>query len=234
LMNEEGKISALPRLEQMLIWHHKHQNPKTAGFDSFSSPSYKQRLESLAGAVHNFHLHLYLGEKYRFEDKIIPWVEKFLVLDNLSACESIDFVELAVYTISNSSEPQRMVNALLLHAEALLHSQRGDGGWAENGNGRTTSAAGFSDSHVSSCSYATWFKLASLGMIAITLLGDDRRNWGFRKTLGMGYAPVAFPELPGSVKVSPVTSRDKWMIDMENLPQKIKSNLIGWGARILK
>lgn len=232
LMNDCGDSNALLRLGQMLDWHRKNQNPKTGGFDGFLSPSYQNRLESLAGAVHNFHLHLYLGKEYGFENQIAQWVEKFLVQGQLSACESIDFVELAVRTIDQTQEPQRLVDALIIHLEALLRNQRQDGGWTENANNRPTVAAGFVDNYPSSCSYATWFRLASIGMIAITLLGDSLENWCFRKTLGMGYSPNNFPTLPASVVIEPVSFSKKTKIHTQNFPKRLRKTIIDFGVRV--
>jgi len=234
LMNDAGNLVAQARLAQMMDWHRKKQNPKTGGFDSFESPSYNQRLETLAGAVHNYHLHLYVGEKFGCEDKIIPWVEKFMYQGNLSACLSIDFVELAVRTILSADNPQPLVNALIYHAEELLATQRSDGGWAENGDQSPTIAAGFVDKQVSSCSYATWFKLASLGMISICLLGDAPKNWSFRKTLGMGYSPKDFPDLSTSVMINPTPITQKIQISYGMAGRIIKSSLIRLGTRIIK
>lgn len=234
LSHENGNPKAYMRLSQMLDWHKKNQNPKTAGFDSFASPSYQQHLESLAGAVHNFHLYLYLDEGFGFEDQIIPWVQKFLVQGQLTACQSIDFVELAVRLLPHSERPQQLVNALLLHAEALLQNQQSDGGWLENDNGSPSSAAGFLDNQVSSCSYATWFRLAALGMIAINLLGDTSENWGFRKTLGMGYAPNRFYCLPDTVKIKSIEPIDRAQNYFGNLPRKVRTEIIRLGGKLLK
>ena len=217
----------------MLEWHKKFQNPRTAGFDSFTSPSYKHHLEALAGAVHNFHLHLYLGENYGYEYQIIPWVEMFLYQGRLTACQSIDFVELAVRSIPFAEEPQKLANALIFHTEALLNSQQSDGGWLEDNNDIPTTAAGFKDTHPSSCSYATWFRLASLGMVAITILGDSPDNWGFRKTLGMGYAPHNFPDFSKTVQIRPATLFTRTNKFISDIPRKAKTTLIKVGMKLV-
>lgn len=232
LLDEHGDPKAASRLSQLYDWHTKHQNPKTAGFDVFLSPSFKQHFEALAGGVHNFHLHMYLGKKFGHEEQIYSWVEKFLVQGQLTACQSIDFVELAVRTLPYSDAPQRLVDALIMHTEALLANQQSDGGWLENDNGKPTVAAGFVDQAASSCSYATWFRLGSLGMIAVTLLGDSVQNWHFRKTLGMGYAPDKFPTIPVGAEVRKVPFIERKKKHLSVLPNQLKKKIISLGGRL--
>ncbi|PKO09635.1 MAG: hypothetical protein CVU40_10095 [Chloroflexi bacterium HGW-Chloroflexi-2] len=233
LLNDNGHPTAKERLYQLLDWHNRVQNPITGGFDNFSSPGYRQHLESLAGAVHNFHLHLYLKEPLGSEELISNWMTKFLPQGRLSACLSLDFVELAVRTLPFSQDPQKVVNALLFHAEHLFKSQRFDGGWPENEFDTPTQAEGFKDDKVSSCSYATWFRLCSLGMIAIVLLGDDSNNWGFRKTLGMGYAPSYWPQLPKNVLIRDLSISEKFAYKINSFKRNFNSNLIKFGSKFL-
>lgn len=188
LCNDHGDNLGKERLYQMLEWHNNIQNPKTGGFDIFS-PSRKNIQQTMAGAVHNFHIHQYLNEPMNYEQKIAQNMIPFLFEGPLTACLSIDYVELACKTINYLENSHELEQALLYHLNALLRYQNSDGGWYENETkSRPTTANGMKEEIASSNSYATWFRLASIGMIAITLLGDDPKNWGFRKTLGMGYA----------------------------------------------
>lgn len=234
LCDKHGISPAKARLYQLLEWHYQWQNPKTGGFDAFSSPSFQQRLQSLVGAVHNFHLHLYLREPLRCEAVIASHLPLYLVMGRLTACLSIDFVELAVRTLPFSPDPQLLVDAILFHAEALLKSQRSDGGWLEAENDSTpTSAAGFSDRIPASCSYATWFRLAALGMIAVVLLKDSPERWGFRKSLGMGYAPDYWPPLPRGVEIRPPTWKALANVRARALPQHAKSVMIRFAGKFI-
>jgi len=235
LCYERGVPNADSRLMQLLEWHRRYQNPETGGFDSFTSPTVNQRLQSLAGAVHNFHLHLYLGEELRYEQQIAAALPLYLLQGRLTACLSIDFVELAIRTINYSSNPQLLAWALLSHAEALLDSQRDDGGWLEAADDSTlTTGAGFRDTAPSSCSYATWFRLCSLGMIAIVLLGDNPANWSFRKTLGMGYAPDYWPRSPSGIEIAPISIARKARYLLMALPHKTKMTMIDIGKKLIR
>jgi hypothetical protein len=191
LNNDSGNSNALPRLYQMLEWHNKFQNPRSGGFDGLST-SRNHISQSMAGAVHNFHIHHYLNEPMNFESVIGKNMIPFLYEGPLTACLSIDFVELACHTIGyvDSKHQAELASALLYHLEALLNYQNSDGGWYENASkGKPTTAAGMKEVQASSCSYATWFRLCSIGMISNTLLGSDLEKWNFRDTLGMGYHP---------------------------------------------
>jgi hypothetical protein len=234
LCHEHGITSAIERLYQLLEWHQKFQNPQTGGFDCFGSPTLNQRLQTLAGAVHNFHIHLYLGEPFGYESIIAEYLPKFLIRGRLTACESIDFVELAIRLIDFSTSPQELINALAYHTYCLLDSQRKDGGWLEAANNITpTSGHGFKDFIPSSCSYATWFRLCALGMISIVLLRDDPNRWRFRKTLGMGYAPASWPTKPEHVNIKSPNINFKLKVNLSQLPNNLKKKIINIGVKLL-
>jgi hypothetical protein len=189
LNNDNGNSNALPRLYQMLEWHNKFQNPRSGGFDNLST-SRNHISQAMAGAVHNFHIHHYLNEPMNFESIIGKNMIPFLYEGPLTACFSIDFVELACSTIGylDDKHQAELASALLYHLECLLNYQNPDGGWYENASkSNPTAAAGMKEAQASSCSYATWFRLCSIGMISNTLLGSDMDVWNFRSTLGMGY-----------------------------------------------
>ena len=145
----------------MLDWHEKYRNSKSGGFDKLSL-SKNHIIQSMAGAVHNFHIYHYLGEKINYEEKIANNVIPNLFEGPLTACLSIDFVELACYSIGNLNTRDQLIlaNSLLFHLDSLLNYQNNDGGWYENETAqRPTSAAGMIEKNASSCSYATWFRI---------------------------------------------------------------------------
>lgn len=233
LVSEDGNNIGKERLYQMLEWHNRYQNPKTAGFDNFNKANYKNILESMAGAVHNFHIHLYLNEPLNYESKIAKNVIQYLMEGPLTACLSIDFVELSVRTLDYTSDKEATITALLLHLESLLEYQNDDGGWYENEtSSNPTVAAGMSESIASSCSYATWFRLCSIGMISIALLGDDPKNWSFKKMIGMGYSPEYWPNKINieDVKINRSIQR---LYKRKNIPKVIKKGLIKFGVKVL-
>lgn len=234
LCADNGNAKAKEALYQMLQWHNKVQNPKTGGFDNFGSPSQKQKAQSMAGAVHNFHLHLYLNEPWQYEHVIARNVEQLLFQGVLTACLSIDYVELACRVIDKATDRNALIAALLFHLKCLLEYQNPDGGWYENDSHRLpTSAAGMKEQVASSCSYATWFRLCSIGMIDITLLQGNTADWNFRKTLGMGYAPDRWNAIQWQTDDIPM-QHVRFKNLKKNAPSYIKAKLIQTAAKILK
>lgn len=230
LCNDHGAQGADERLYQMLEWHEQVQNPKLGGFENLGF-SRNNKLQSMAGAVHNFHLHHYLDEAMRYETIIGNNVIPFLFEGPLTACLSIDFTELGCKTISHLPSSYDMEQALLFHLVALLNYQNADGGFYENESRRKpTKANGMKEDIASSNSYATWFRMCSIGMIATTLLGDNIQNWKFRNTLGMGYFTPQPIEKIENPKIDKSVVRKYKMI---NLPHKLKNVAIATGARIL-
>lgn len=226
---DNGHSRGKERLWQLLEWHNRFQNPKTGGFDA-TPVSYKYLKQSMAGAVHNFHIHHYLEQPVLYPEIINRNVLPFLVEGALSACMSIDFTELAVRTISYEKREGATSSALVSHVRALLNAQNGDGGWHESDRGTATSFEGRRELSPSSSSYSTWFRLCSLGMFAITLLNEPKQSWKFRRMLGMGYAPDDWPVGKDFVFDPRIVKdlRSKYKI------QRIKANLTNKTVSILR
>lgn len=231
LCTDHGLDKAKERLYQMLEWHNRVQNPKLGGFENLGV-SRKNKLQSMAGAVHNFHLHHYLNEPMNYEEVIGNNVIPFLFEGPLTACLSIDFVELACKAIHFMPNSHELEQALIFHLNILINYQNPDGGFYENESSkRPTTANGMKENIASSNSYATWFRMCSIGMIATTLLGDNPNNWRFRNTLGMGY----FVQ-------KPYRAMDNLQLDQKvirkykklNLPHKLKKEAIALGIKLLR
>lgn len=232
MCNDHGRDLGKERLFQMLEWHNKVQNIKTGGFEIFS-PSRNNILQSMAGAVHNFHIHHYLGEPMNYEKTIARNIIPYLFEGPLTACLSIDFVELACRTIKFMDNSYELEQALIYHLNALIKYQNEDGGWYENAtSSQPTTANGMKEKIASSNSYATWFRLCSIGMIMITLFDDDPKNWNFRKTLGMGYAPNNWDKIkPKSLEVDQkVLAKYK----RKNLPHVMKQKAIALAVKLMR
>lgn len=230
LCNDNGNSLGKERLLQMFEWHNDNQNKKTGGFDNFTA-SKKNILQSMAGAVHNFHIHHYLNEPMNYEKLIGKNLIPFLYEGPLTACLSIDFVELGCYVLPYLEEPYELQQALLFHLDSLLKYQNDDGGWYENETlNRPTIAAGMKEKIASSNSYATWFRMCSIGMISISLLGDTEKNWNFRNTLGMGYYKQKTSPNIVDFKIDKINLFKNWK---NNIPYKIKNQIIQLGSNIL-
>lgn len=230
LCNDNGQSKGKERLYEMLEWHNKHQNPKTGGFEFFSA-SRGNLHQSMAGSVHNFHIHHYLDEPMNYEKVIGNNVTQFLFEGPLTACLSIDFVELACYVLPYVDNPYELEQGLLYHLNALLNYQNGDGGFFENESASLpTTANGMKETIASSNSYSAWFRMCSVGMIATALFGDSWDDWNFRNTLGMGYYKKKFDYQPKSTAIDKAVSRKYYK---KNLPAKVKTQLKQIGVRLI-
>jgi hypothetical protein len=233
LCNDNGNSKGSERLYEMLDWHNKNQNPLTGGFENFTSLSKQNKLQSMAGAVHNFHLHHYLNVPTNFDNQIAKNIIPFLFEGPLTACLSIDFVELACNCIKNIDDTYELEQALLFHLNCLLEYQNEDGGWYENETKfNPTIANGMSENIASSNSYATWFRLTSIAMIRITLFGDSQSNWSFRKTLGMGYVKDNLSQIKPKKTVINKSLVLKYKI--KNTPSQFKKKAIKLAVKLLR
>ena len=233
LCDTNGDLKAKRRLYQMLDWHEKFRNSKSGGFDKLSL-SKNHIVQSMAGAVHNFHIYHYLGEKINYEEKIANNVIPHLFEGPLTACLSIDFVELACYSIDHLDTRNQLVlaNALLYHLDSLLNYQNNDGGWNENETAkRPTTAAGMIEKNASSCSYATWFRLCSIAMISKTLLNDNHNTWEFRSDLGMGYHSKKWTKL--NISSADIKKSIHYQYKLKNIPSVVKKKCIEFASKII-
>ena len=230
LCSENGQNKAKECLFLMHEWHNSIQNPKTGGFEIFNL-SRKNILQSMAGAVHNFHIHKYLNKPFNYEKIIANNVIPYLYEGPLSACLSIDFVELACSTINYLEDTYELEQALIYHLNKLLLYQNEDGGWYESPTPTPTIANGMKEGIASSNSYSTWFRLCSIAMISITLFDDSNEDWCFRKTLGMGYSN-------GFNKITPkhytIDNQIFFKYFKKNLPNTIQEKLIKIAVKLLK
>jgi len=232
LQNDAGNAQGKERLYQMLEWHNSKQNSRTGGFEIFSR-SRKNILQSMGGAVHNFHIHHYLDEPMNYEEIIGRNVIPYLFEGPLTACLSIDFVELGCRALPFVKDSYELEQALLYHLDSLLKYQNEDGGWFENESvSRPTTANGMKEDIASSNSYATWFRLCSIGMIMITLFGDDPGSWGFRKSLGMGYAPNRWEQV--KLKSYEIDKGVVRKYKRKNLPHVLKEKAIATAVKLMR
>ena len=232
LCNDHGNSRGKEALYQMLEWHNKKQNPITGGFDCFKH-SRKNILQSMAGAVHNFHIHKYLNEPFNYEEIIAKNVIPFLYEGPLTACLSIDFVELACATINHLDDSYELQQALIYHLDRLLKFQNIDGGWYENESSlKPTVANGMFEIQASSNSYSTWFRMCSIAMISVTLFNFSSTKWNFRKTLGMGYSNNQWNKID---LISDSIDKKLFIKNkIKNLPNDFKNFAINFAVKILK
>jgi hypothetical protein len=192
LMLFRGPDAARARagLARLIDWHHFNQEP-TTGFWGVGQSEPRQHLHAMAGATHNFHLFYALREPIAHAAAIIDYCLD-LPIAVQSACIDVDIVDILANFHALADHRRGDIRAwLAAKLAALLDFQNPDGGFADvhEGTRRLDGwVQGYSEDQGLSNSFATFFRLIAIAMIAATLAPDLRR-WGFRRMLGIGYFP---------------------------------------------
>jgi hypothetical protein len=189
LIAEDGEAWAEDRLRQMLDWHDEQQNPRTGFWHAGDGDGRTALLNAMAGAAHNLHLYYHAGRPVPRAETIVDSCLKLGYLGIRSACVDIDMIDILVHLRPAGHRVRELDAVLRRYLVELLQVQNRDGGFADSYvspsgmYGHTTPAG-------ASVTWTTWFRLASIGMIAVALMPDQREQWNFRRTIGMGYCNV--------------------------------------------
>ena len=161
------------------------------GDDCTSTP--RARLFAMAGATHVYHLYFREGRLPPAYDRIIDATLGIATgqLEGVTtACLDIDVVDTLAHH-SQANYRRGEVEAFLdRKLRALLDFQNDDGGFADELSGTRRFdgwPGGYSEPQGISNCFATWFRIATIGMIEWVLFPESRGHWSFRNTLGMGY-----------------------------------------------
>lgn len=182
-------------LRRMIEWHQYLQEPATGFWGVGQTVSAQQRLHAMAGATHNFHLYYALDMPIGYDETIVDYCLS-LPVPVQSACIDVDIVDILANFFFRTSYRRDDIRAWLLgKLDALLKFQNHDGGFADTRDGVRRLdgwVRGYAEPQGVSNSFATFFRLIAIAMIA-SVLWPGRRAWGFRRMLGIGYFP-RYPE----------------------------------------
>lgn len=191
VLAERGLHWARERLHDMADWHDRRQNPQTGFWHTSSARSRKELFVALAGAAHNLHVYYYLERDVPDPERIVDSCLRLGYRGIRQACADIDVVDILVH-MRRFGYRRREIDAVLKrYLCELLQIQNRDGGFSDNYvtphrlYGHTTPAR-------ISVTWATWFRLVTIGMIACVLEPAERERWTFRNTLGMGYCNLRY------------------------------------------
>lgn len=204
---ERGVGWAQERLQDMADWHDRRQHAATGLWHTSLADLRKGLFAALAGAAHNLHIYYYLGRDPPHPEKTVDSCLRLRYRAIRSACANIDVLDILVH-MRRYEHRLREIDAMLeRYLCELLHIQNEDGGFSDNYvtphllYGHTTPAR-------VSVTWATWFRLATIGMIACTLLPGEEERWTFRNIVGMGYANLEYA-LAGGTLVRKVFRRPR-------------------------
>ncbi|MBX9875699.1 MAG: hypothetical protein K2X84_12630, partial [Beijerinckiaceae bacterium] len=176
-------------LEHLFAWHDRLQEPSTGfwGVGQLSDPT--RLLHAFAGSMHNFHLWYETGRPLPFQDKAVDYCLSLPPAID-SACIDVDAVDVLVHGHALLGDRREAIARWCLTLlEALLAFQNADGGFADVREGVRRQdgwVRGYEEPQGLSNSFATWFRWIAIAMIA-DLLWPGRRNWRFRRMVGIGY-----------------------------------------------
>lgn len=172
-------------------WHNEHQDPNT-GFWGTNHPTKPASvMEGMAGAAHNFHLYFYYNREIPFHKPIVDYCLEFVQGEVKTACLDIDVVDVLVNMIPYGYRVDEIKAVLETFAKKLCDFQNEDGGYADEKSNGVRRMDGwvkgyFEPQGLSNC-FATWFRSATLAMIACALYEEEAFRFRFRNTIGIGY-----------------------------------------------
>ena len=177
-----GKQKAHARLAQIADWLEEHQNPDT-GFWHSEGVTY---LPAMAGAAHLLHVFYALGRSVPRADQIVDSCAGRGYPGIRAACADIDLVDILCHLRPYGHRVQAIDQILRRYLTELLQIQNEDGGFCDSYVTPLTTYGLVTPRNVSA-SWTTWFRLATIGMIAVSLVPGETGRWHFRKTAGSGY-----------------------------------------------
>jgi hypothetical protein len=187
LLAERARVDAA--LEALFAWHDRLQEPSTGywGVDQAHNPH--MALHAMAGATHNFHLWYAEGRRLPYFDRAIDFCLS-LPRATDSACIDVDAVDILAHGFRFVAyRRDDICDWLAAKLDGLLALQRVDGGFPDEPQGVRRVDGwinGYEEPQGISNTFATWFRLIAIAMIAETLW-PGWRAWRFRRMIGIGY-----------------------------------------------
>lgn len=170
-------------------WHDRYQEPSTGFWGLGQAHDATMALHAMAGSMHNFHLYYECNRPLPYQDRAIDYA---LAQSPriVSACIDVDLVDLLVHGHQcldyRRSDIEQWLAALLPH---LLAFQNPDGGFCDERTGTRRQdgwVKGYQEPQGLSNTFATWFRLIAIAMIA-DCLWPQWHAWNFRRMIGIGY-----------------------------------------------
>ena len=173
-------------------WHDRYQEPSTGFWGLGQAHDATMALHAMAGSMHNFHLYYQCNRPLPYQDRAIDYALS-QPPHIVSACIDVDLVDLLVHGHEcldyRRSDIEQWLRDLLPH---LLAFQNPDGGFCDERTGTRRQdgwVKGYQEPQGLSNTFATWFRLIAIAMIADCLWPQWHR-WNFRRMIGIGYRKV--------------------------------------------
>jgi hypothetical protein len=187
---DQARCDKIDRAISILFdWHDRYQEPSTGFWGLGQSHDVTMALHAMAGSMHNFHLYYACERPLPYQERAIDYGLNQRP-QIVSACIDVDLVDLLVHGHDcldyRRSEIRKWLHDLLPH---ILAFQNTDGGFCDERSGTRRQDGwikGYQEPQGLSNTFATWFRLIAIAMIADCLWPEWRR-WNFRRMIGIGY-----------------------------------------------
>jgi hypothetical protein len=170
-------------------WHDRYQEPSTGFWGLGQAYDKTMALHAMAGSMHNFHLYYACNRPLPYQERAIDYALS-QPPHIVSACIDVDLVDLLVHGHDDidyrRQEIHQWLRDLLPH---LLAFQNPDGGFCDERSGTRRQdgwVKGYQEPQGLSNTFATWFRLIAIAMIA-DCLWPQWHPWNFRSMIGIGY-----------------------------------------------
>jgi len=197
------KANARAGLEWLADWLEDHQDSRT-GFWHSKGVAY---LPAMAGAAHLLHVFYSLGRRVPRASQIVDSCLERGYPCIRGACADIDLVDILCHLRSYGYRVPSIDGLLRRYIAELLQIQNEDGGFCDSYVTPLVTYGLVTPRDVSA-TWTTWFRLATIGMIAVLLVPGENGRWHFRKMLGTGFfhpAP-AIGAHPDASSIAPAPS----------------------------
>ena len=191
VLAKQHKLTTDDELLSLLCqWLERMQSSATGFWGNRQELGGAPLLHAFAGAMHAYHLWYFLERPLPFHSVSADYVLS-LPTEPMGACLDVDAVDLLFHAALLTDHRRSDITAWLRSKLAVLLSlQLPDGGFPDLDSGQLRFDGwvnGYSEAQGQSSTFASWFRWIAIGMIC-EHLWPGWRQWGFRQTLGIGYA----------------------------------------------
>jgi hypothetical protein len=211
VLAEQGLMAAADRMDDLADWHDRYQNKSTGFWHDGDGAEHEQLLNAMAGAAHNLHLYYYLGRDVPRHTTVIDSCLSLGYLGVCVACIDIDLADVLAHFRRYGYRTADIDTVLWRLLIELLQVQNPDGGFC-NDYVRSDRQFGYETPATHSVTWATWFRLCTIGLMASVLVPEERKKWQFRRTLGMGFARLDWgPDTSGRESTGLSRVNPRWL-----------------------
>lgn len=186
----DGNKEAKKLIDKIIHWHDANQDPNTGFWGTNHPVKPATLLYGMGGAAHNYHIYTYFNLPIKHYEQIVDYCIDFTNKGVNSACLDVDVVDILCNMLPYDYRKQDILDALERKIIDLLGFQNSDGGFCDVREGIRRQdgwVGGYWEPQGISNTFATWFRWITIGMAMCCLFPEEKNNWTFRNTIGIGF-----------------------------------------------